>query len=67
MDNDSPFAGHASAAPLAPGRTMHVLYCDICHHVWKAPAASTKCINCIQVNPNTARSLVSYETGVPIT
>lgn len=66
MHPDSPFASHATATPSKPSRTVHVNFCTVCHYVWKAPAAATRCINC-KGNGECARSLVSYETEVPIT
>ena len=65
MDPDSPFAGRESARPIAPSRVVHVNFCSTCHYVWKAPVAATQCVNC--TNRDTARSLVSYETEVPVT
>lgn len=67
MDADSPFAHLPRTAPAKPTRTVHINYCTACHHVWKAPAVAAKCINCIQPDPRTVRSLVSYDTSVPIT
>lgn len=64
MEPDSPFAGHATATPVKPSRIVHVNFCDVCHHVWKAPAAAISCINCKGINckgnGDCARSLVSY-------
>ena len=65
IDPDSPFAAHETRKPLKPSRRVHVNFCDVCHHVWKAPAAAKMCINC-KGNGLTARSLVSYETEVPV-
>ena len=61
----SPFANHPTAQPTRPGRTIHVNFCDRCFHVWKAPAPAGKCINCKELG-GTVRSLVEYQTRVPI-
>lgn len=66
IDPSSPFASFKNAKSTGPSRIIHVNFCSACHHVWKAPAAATVCINC-KGNGPTARSLVSYETEVPIT
>lgn len=66
MDHDSPFASRKAARAIASTRTIHVNFCTVCHHVWKAPAASKTCINC-KGNGECAKSLVSYQTEVPIT
>lgn len=68
MDPASPFRRMAQGPPRerpAQG-VVHVNFCDICHYVWKAPAAAEWCVNCRQDRP-TARSLVSYRTEAPIT
>ena len=65
MIQDSPFAGHTTAQPMKPGRTVNGNFCDRCFHVWKAPAPAIKCINCKELG-GTVRSLVEYQTRVPI-
>lgn len=66
MERDSPFFARTTAERGKPSRIVHVNFCAVCHYVWKAPAAATTCVNC-KGNGLTARSLVSYETEVPIT
>lgn len=66
MDPSSPFAGMPTSTSTKPSRIIHVNFCAVCHHVWKAPSEAATCINC-KGNGLTARSLVSYETEVPIT
>lgn len=66
MDPSSPFASQPATAPIKPSRAVHVNFCTVCHHVWKAPAAAKTCINC-KGNGECARSLISYETEVRIT
>lgn len=65
MDPESPFAGMTKPSPSKTGK-IHVLYCENCHYVWKAPAETTKCVNCKGYGENTVRSLVSYRSGIPI-
>ena len=65
MEPHSPFANFEHSKPIAPSRIIYVLFCDICHHVWKAPAEAKICINCIG-NGETVRSLASYKTETPI-
>lgn len=64
MDPDSPFRA-MNEVRMPMNRTIHVNFCDVCHHVWKAPAAATVCINC-KGNGESARSLASYVGDVPI-
>lgn len=68
MDHDSPFARHVKVEDIAQQKrslTIHVLFCEICNHVWKAPSDTKKCTNC--TNPGGVRSLVSYISQTPIT
>ena len=65
MIEDSPFAQYPVNQPIKPGRTINVNFCDRCFHVWKAPAPATKCINCKELG-GTVRSLIEYQTRVPI-
>lgn len=68
MDADSPFADRETPAPLAGKLTVHVNYCPLCHHVWKASAAATACVNCNRSGRGgKAVSLVSYLQDTPIT
>lgn len=60
LDPSSPFALLEHAKPIAPTRTIHVNFCPVCHHVWKAPAAAVHCINCTNDVP--CVSLTHYET-----
>jgi hypothetical protein len=62
MDPRSPFAAFAKSEQIPHTTKVHVNYCVVCHHVWKAPAAASQCINC--TNENTACSLVNYDTEV---
>lgn len=66
MESDSPFASFGVEKPLKNSLTIHVMFCDVCHYVWKAPTETTRCINC-KGNGECARSLVSYKTEVRIT
>lgn len=65
MDEDSPFAHFQKNEEIKPTRVMHVNYCAACHHVWKAPATTKKCINC-KGNGDTVISLINYVTGLPV-
>lgn len=64
MDPNSPFAHFNNQESIGPTKTIHVNFCSVCHHVWKAPSAAKFCINC-KGNGECARSLISYETEVP--
>ena len=66
VEADSPFASFGVEKPLKTSLIIHVNFCDVCHHVWKAPKEATECINC-KGNGPCARSLVSYQTEVRIT
>ncbi len=67
IDPESPFAKLGHTAPERSARKIvHVNFCDVCHYVWKSPAAAKVCVNC-KGNGESARSLVSYETDVPLT
>lgn len=68
MDEDSPFARLTEPAKTTIGdkRTIHILFCEVCHYNWKAPAETKTCINC-KGNGETVRSLVSYEIDIPLT
>lgn len=66
MDPSSPFARQPTFVPKCKPRTVHVNFCSACHYVWKAPAAATTCVNC-KGNGESARSLVSYRSEVPLT
>lgn len=66
MDPNSPFAGMSKPQSNKSGQ-IHVLYCENCHYVWKAPAETKKCVNCRGYGDDTVRSLVAYKSGIPIT
>lgn len=65
MEPDSPFINFGEINKISHNTTICVNYCEICHHVWKAPTIAAKCINCR--NDNTPKVLVMYETEVPRT
>ena len=65
MDPDSPFANQHTTYHVYNGYRVHVNFCDACHHVWKAPAAAERCVNCNNA-PTKPRSLVDYKSDVPI-
>lgn len=65
MDKDSPFFYLDEKREPAKQRRVHVLFCTMCHHVWKASGVSKNCLNC--TNQGTVVSLVKYETEMPIT
>ena len=60
MEPDSPFASFEKIDKISHNTTIYVNYCEICHHIWKAPAVAKKCINCR--NDNIPKLLVQYET-----
>jgi len=63
MDPRSPFSKFQAPNKIAPSGRVFVIFCEVCHYVWKAPAPTTQCINC--TNIDTAKCLVSYETEAP--
>lgn len=67
MDPESPFANRPMSVIIndrpKSNRIVHVNFCEVCHYVWKAPAAAKTCVNC-KGNGECARSLVSYKTEV---
>lgn len=65
MDQDSPFASFGKPDAITPTRVVYVMFCVICHYVWKAPGVATACVNC--KNPDIPIELVHYDTEVPIT
>ena len=63
MDPDSPFIHLGETSKIRHTSTVCVNYCEVCHHVWKAPSPAVNCINC--KNDNIPKVLVKYETEVP--
>jgi len=63
MDPDSPFAHLDSSKPIEKSTQVCVNFCFLCHHVWKAPAETKKCINCQK--EETVACLAKYVIEVP--
>jgi len=61
IDSNSPFASFETSRKIKHTTRVYVLYCSVCHHIWKAPSISSKCINC-KGNGDTARCLIDYDT-----
>jgi len=61
VESNSPFADFETSNKIKHTTKIYVLYCIVCHHVWKAPAISITCINC-KGNGDTARCLIEYDT-----
>lgn len=66
MHEDSPFNLFEKPKPIAPSRIMYVLFCMVCHYVWKAPGETKQCMNC-KGNGDSVTTLAKYQTEHPIT
>lgn len=65
MEQNSPFRYMKNELPKINTTIIHINFCNRCHHVWKAPIAAQKCINC--VDGGNPESLKSYINTIPIT
>lgn len=64
MDPSSPFASFEKPKQIGHSTTVYVNFCTICHYVWKAPAPTKTCVNCVG-NGECAVTLAKYETEAP--